>query len=56
MENLNNFVDFPSPPDSMYYLYGDNEQYLSESQSPNNSTVSFPTLLSPKLAGSDIRI
>jgi hypothetical protein len=44
MENLGNFVDFPSPPESMYYLYGESEQYLSESQSPNNSTVSFPNL------------
>jgi len=37
MEDLGNYVDFPSPPNSMYYVYGDGEQYLSESQSPNNS-------------------
>ncbi|KAK4033431.1 hypothetical protein C8A01DRAFT_40126 [Parachaetomium inaequale] len=37
MEDLGTFVDFPSPPNSMYYVYGDAEQYLSESQSPNNS-------------------
>ncbi|KAK4156251.1 hypothetical protein C8A00DRAFT_41218 [Chaetomidium leptoderma] len=40
METIGNFVDFPSPPNSMYYVYGDSEQYLSESQSPNNSVKS----------------
>ncbi|KAK4122442.1 hypothetical protein N657DRAFT_575874 [Parathielavia appendiculata] len=38
MDSLAEFVDFQSPPDSMYYLYGDVEQYFSESQSPDNST------------------
>jgi len=37
MEDLGTYVDFPSPPGSMYYVYGESEQYLSESQSPNNS-------------------
>ncbi|KAL2129886.1 hypothetical protein VTI74DRAFT_7178 [Chaetomium olivicolor] len=37
MEDLSKFIDFPSPPNSMSYLYGDSEHYLSESQSPNNS-------------------
>lgn len=37
MEDLGTYVDFPSPPNSMYYVYGESEQYLSESQSPNNS-------------------
>jgi len=37
MGDLGNFADFPSPPNSMYYVYGDHEPYLSESQSPNNS-------------------
>ncbi|KAK4104166.1 hypothetical protein N658DRAFT_419534 [Parathielavia hyrcaniae] len=41
MDSLAEFVDFPSPAGSMYYLYGDAEQYLSESQSPDNSTVSL---------------
>ncbi len=40
MEDMGSYVDFPSPPNSMYYVYGDNEQYSSESQSPNNSAVS----------------
>lgn len=40
MEDMGSYVDFPSPPSSMYYVYGDNEQYSSESQSPNNSAVS----------------
>ncbi|KAH6845080.1 hypothetical protein B0I37DRAFT_355591 [Chaetomium sp. MPI-CAGE-AT-0009] len=39
MEGMGNFADFPSPPNSMYYVYGDHEPYLSESQSPNNSSV-----------------
>ncbi|KAG7288619.1 hypothetical protein NEMBOFW57_004973 [Staphylotrichum longicolle] len=38
MEDLGTYVDFPSPPNSMYYVYGESEQYLSESQSPNNSS------------------
>ncbi|KAK3301293.1 uncharacterized protein B0H64DRAFT_34883 [Chaetomium fimeti] len=38
MEDLGNFADFPSPPNSMYYVYGDHEPYMSESQSPNNSS------------------
>ncbi|KAH6631027.1 hypothetical protein B0J18DRAFT_408176 [Chaetomium sp. MPI-SDFR-AT-0129] len=39
MEVLGDFVDFPSPPPSMYYVYGEQEPYLSESsQSPNNSS------------------
>ena len=42
MEDLGHYVGFPLPPNSMYYVYGDNDQYLSESQSPNNSAVSFP--------------
>ncbi len=44
MEDLGTYVDFPSPPGSMYYVYGESEQYLSESQSPNNSAVSFSPL------------
>jgi hypothetical protein len=43
MDDLGNFIDFPSPANSMYYVYADSEQYLSESQSPHNSTVSYPT-------------
>lgn len=47
MADFNNLVDFPSPSNSQYYLYGDAEQHLdshtSESQSPVNSPVSgFP--------------
>ena len=45
MGDLGNFTDFPSPPNSMYYVYGDHEPYLSESQSPNNSAVSVLSLL-----------
>ncbi len=41
MEDLGAYVDFPSPPNSMYYVYADSEPYSSESQSPNNSHVSF---------------
>ncbi|KAL2167621.1 hypothetical protein VTG60DRAFT_1057 [Thermothelomyces hinnuleus] len=37
MGDLGHYVDFPSPPNSMSYVYGDGDQYLSESQSPNNS-------------------
>ncbi|KAB5577603.1 hypothetical protein GE09DRAFT_525180 [Coniochaeta sp. 2T2.1] len=42
MEDLNNLlVDFPSPSNSQYYMYGDADQHLdsntSESQSPVNS-------------------
>ncbi|KAK4244921.1 hypothetical protein C7999DRAFT_16847 [Corynascus novoguineensis] len=46
MEDLGHYVDFPTPPNSMYYVYGDGEQYLSESQSPNNLSVGLPTPLS----------
>ena len=41
MNDLDNFIDFPSPANAMYYVYGDSEQYLSESQSPHDSTVSY---------------
>jgi len=41
MEDLNNLLDFPSPSNSHYYMYGDADQHLdsntSESQSPVNS-------------------
>ncbi|KAH8893126.1 hypothetical protein GQ53DRAFT_860131 [Thozetella sp. PMI_491] len=41
MEDLNTFLDLPSPSNSLQYGYGDAEQYLdtntSESQSPINS-------------------
>jgi AP-1-like factor len=44
MEDLNNLLDFPSPSNSQYYMYGDADQHLdsntSESQSPVNSPVS----------------
>lgn len=50
MDDLGSFVDFPSPANSMYYAYGDSEPYLSESQSPNNSTVSPPRTASRKPA------
>ncbi|KAL2264855.1 hypothetical protein VTJ83DRAFT_7365 [Remersonia thermophila] len=40
MTEMAGFTDFPSPPGSMYYVYGaESEPYLSESNSsPNNST------------------
>ncbi|KAL1837966.1 hypothetical protein VTJ49DRAFT_3174 [Mycothermus thermophilus] len=40
MTGMAGFTDFPSPPSSMYYVYGgESEPYLSESNSsPNNST------------------
>jgi hypothetical protein len=56
MDELGNFIDFPSPGNSMYYVYGDSEQYLSESQSPHNSTVSYPTPGSGRAEVSDIPI
>ncbi|KAK4236435.1 AP-1-like transcription factor YAP1 [Achaetomium macrosporum] len=37
MQDLGNFVDFPSPPSSLYYAYGDSEPHSSEFQSPSNS-------------------
>lgn len=41
MEDINNLLDFPSPTNSHYYMYGDADQHLdsntSESQSPVNS-------------------
>ncbi|KAK3309060.1 uncharacterized protein B0T15DRAFT_128129 [Chaetomium strumarium] len=37
MEDLGNFVDFPSPPHSLYYAYGDSEPHASEFQSPSDS-------------------
>jgi len=48
MEDFSSF-DVPSPSGSLYYVYGDADQYLeshtSESQSPNGSLVSFPNLV-----------
>ncbi|KAL2159744.1 hypothetical protein VTH06DRAFT_2313 [Thermothelomyces fergusii] len=43
MGDLGHYVDFPSPPNSMYYVYGDCEQNLSDSQSPNNSAYETAT-------------
>lgn len=44
MEDLNNLLDFPSPSNSQYYMYGDADQHVdsntSESQSPVDSPVS----------------
>jgi hypothetical protein len=44
MEDLNNLLDFPSPSNPQYYMYGEADQHLdsntSESQSPVNSPVS----------------
>jgi len=41
MEELNTMIDFPSPANSQYYVYGDADQHLesatSESQSPAHS-------------------
>lgn len=56
MEELGTFVDFPSPPNSMYYVYGESEQYMSESQSPNTSVVSSPLPSSGDPAVSDSQI
>ncbi len=53
MEDLGTYPDFPSPPNSMYYVYADSEPYLSESQSPNNSAVSFSTLVRGKATSSN---
>ncbi|KAK3985023.1 hypothetical protein QBC44DRAFT_405778 [Cladorrhinum sp. PSN332] len=38
MEDYGNNLDVPSPANSLYYVYGDAEQYSSGSQSPCNST------------------
>ena len=44
MDEYNGF-DVPSPSNSLYYMYGDADQYLeshtSESQSPSGSLVRF---------------
>jgi len=37
MEDYGNSLDVPSPANSIYYVYGDAEQYSSGSQSPCNS-------------------
>ena len=45
MEDLNNFLDLPSPTNSLHYGYTEADQYIdtnsSESQSPVTSPVSF---------------
>ncbi|KXX81785.1 AP-1-like transcription factor YAP1 [Madurella mycetomatis] len=38
MDDLGNLLDLPSPANSLYYVYGDPEQYGSGSQSPSTST------------------
>ncbi|KAK4225904.1 AP-1-like transcription factor YAP1 [Podospora fimiseda] len=38
MEDYGNNLDVASPSNSLYYVYGDAEQYSSGSQSPCNST------------------
>ncbi|KAL2173217.1 uncharacterized protein P884DRAFT_281199 [Thermothelomyces heterothallicus CBS 202.75] len=50
MGDVGHYVDFPSPPNSMYYVYGDGDQYLSESQSPNNPAVGSRAQLRPEQA------
>lgn len=42
MEDFGHVVGIASPDDSLYYMYGDPEQYFSESQSPGSSAVSSP--------------
>ncbi|KAL2017632.1 hypothetical protein VTK56DRAFT_1900 [Thermocarpiscus australiensis] len=37
MNDFGSFLNMPSPDDSLHYIYGDSEQYYSESQSPANS-------------------
>jgi hypothetical protein len=46
MADMTDFTNFPSPPNSMYYVYGaDSEPYLSEpNSSPNHSTVRLPRI------------
>lgn len=41
MDDLGNLLDLPSPASSLYYVYGDPEQYGSGSQSPSTSAVSL---------------
>ena len=49
MEDLNHFLDLPSPTNSLPYGYAEADQLLdtnsSESQSPVTSPVSFPYLI-----------
>jgi hypothetical protein len=48
MEDIGNFVDFPSPPHSLYYAYGDSEPHPSEFQSPSDSVYAADSGISSR--------
>ncbi|KAJ9142242.1 hypothetical protein NKR19_g7298 [Coniochaeta hoffmannii] len=42
MEDLNNLLDFPSPTNTQYYVYGDPDQHLDSNTSESQSSANSP--------------